>query len=228
MSDPKAEQLTEATPTVNVGGGKTGWDWIMSNHPILLRILIVALIGILAFVAWKTSPVIFAILTVSGIVSVVVGYLLFRNQFFFNDSVVLLAFGAEDLTQLSIYLIGKEKFRTLSHSGNVLSFSSESGDPVYIADSFDGEHVRYPWSFETSRIKFVLKADTFDYVKDIAESSLRDLNRIRSIPQILGIQEARDMILIHDDYLQKILKGDDSLQSDIDEAISQVLSEEGL
>lgn len=227
MSRIEPEQVTEAAPTFNVGGGKTGWDWLSDSHPILLRILILVVVAVVVFVAWRTSPIIFGIVVITGLGSMIVGFLLFRNQFFFNDSVFLLAFDKEDYTQLSLFVIGKEKFRTLSHTGNVLSFSSESGDPVYIADWFDGQIISYPWSFETSRISFVLKADTYDHVKELAETALRDLAKVRHIPQILGMVEARDMILRHDEYLDKVLKGDD-ISEDIESILSEVLTEEGL
>lgn len=211
-----AAQLTEAAPeadqSVTVKSGSTFWDWLSDDHPRLRILLIAAIIAAILWLLFSLNGLFFIAASVSLFVALVVGFFMFRHEYFFNNSVVLIAFGSDDLTECNIYVIGKEKFRELDHDGNILSFNSASGDPIYIADYFDGETIHYPWSFETSRIKFILMADTFDDVKERCEAAVKENFKLHNIPRILGIDEARAYVRNYDDVLSNILSGGASPQ----------------
>lgn len=205
------EKLTEASPDVEsnltVKSGSTFWDWLSEDHPKLRMLLIVAIV--IAVVWWlfvfnsAYSIAAFACI----VLSVAAGFFLFRHELFFNDSVVLIAFGTDDITCCSVYVIGKEKFRLLNRTGVTQVFSSDSGDPVYIADSFDGETIHFPWSYETSRLRFVLEAGSFDELKKDAEEALREADRYRSLIKILGIHEGRSIVERYEYNLDRLSRG---------------------
>ena len=203
-----AAELTESVPDMEqVAPGRTFWDWATGKHPKLLRLFIVLVVIVVLVVSFQVSAAIAGSVLAAAAISFFVGWLMFRNAYFWNDAVVLIAFGRDDVTECNIFVIGKEKFRELNHSGNILGFNSSSGDPVYIADYFDGEEIHYPWSFETSRIRFVLQAETFDEVKMKCEDAMKENFRLHNIPAILGIGEARSYVKNYDSVLSVILSG---------------------
>lgn len=207
----EAEQLTDAVPTeqnTTVKFGSTFWDWASGDHPRLKLLLIASVVIIFLFWLFSVNAGLSAAAFISLFGSLVLGFFFFRHEFFFNDSVVLIAFGSVDITRCSVYVIGKEKFRLLNREGVTQVFTSDSGDPIYIADSFDGQTISFPWSYETSRLRFVLEAASFDELKVDAEKAFREADRLRSLLKILGIKEGRDIVSNYEHNLDRLTKGE--------------------
>lgn len=206
-----AAQLTDPVPEVDnsttIRSGSTFWDWLSEDHPRLRLLLIIAII--IAVIWWlfvfNTAYSVAAFCCI--FLSVAAGFFMFRHELFFNDSVVLIAFGSDDITRCTVYVIGKEKFRLLNREGVTQVFTSDSGDPIYIADSFDGSTIHFPWSYETSRLRFVLEAGSFDELKTDAEAALREADRYRSLIKILGIHEGRDIVSRYEANLERLTHG---------------------
>ena len=98
-------QITEPVPDRQQMRGSTIYDWLSDSHPLIKKALLIIALGVAAFLTIKVSPVIAAIVFGVGLIGILVGHFAFHNAYFWNDSVILLAFSKEDITSLNLYII---------------------------------------------------------------------------------------------------------------------------
>lgn len=205
MTKKEQPKIDEAFPVVNVTAGKTFYDWMSGRHDTFKY----AAVGTAAVVGIIVTGLVSWIIPVFFIAALFVGYLILRNAFLDVDSVRLVASSDEDPARLDILLIGKERFKKMNKSGMASPLANSDGDPVFFAENYSGNDVRFSWIHDCSRLQFLMKSKAFDSAVELAEGSAEELYKIRNIPNILALKKSGEYIRQYEAYYDRILNDDD-------------------
>ena len=168
--------------------GLTFWDWFAGEHPTLkgigtglFFITILVLIGY--YLGWISVALFIG--------SMIIFYLIMKSILMTSESNLLLVLDPKNPTQVGVYLLGSEKWKTLVlDKGDLVPFTTSAGTHAIFATSYDGKNISASWVHEIDRTQFLTKSAIYDTAIKVAEDCYSQLTLIRNIPYLMGVQTA--------------------------------------